>query len=202
MFGIDTSHHNSVINWAEVAKDPQGVGFAYLKATEGQNYIDPMLFTNSKGAANAGLKIGFYHFATLNTDNVVPDAKSEAAFFMATIAKCPKTELPLVLDIETNKAGLDKEEVLVWINTFFGELEKAGFKDPVLYSYTPFLNSNLPPKHGLGNRRLWLAAYVNKQFPQLPIGWKDYWLWQYSAKGSISGITTPVDLNKSNQSIV
>jgi len=202
MFGIDTSHHNSVINWAEVAKDPQGVGFAYLKATEGQNYIDPMLFTNSKGAANAGLKIGFYHFATLNTDNVVPDAKAEAAFFMATIAKCPKTELPLVLDIETNKSGLDKEEVLVWINTFFGELEKAGFKDPVLYSYTPFLNSNLPPKHGLGNRRLWLAAYVNKQVPLLPNGWKDHWLWQYSAKGSISGITTPVDLNKSNQSIV
>lgn len=201
MFGVDTSHHNGVIDWVSVAKDPQGVGFAYLKATEGQNYVDPMLFTNAKNAANAGLKIGFYHFATLNTDNVVADAKAEAAFFMATISKCPKTELPLVLDIETNKAGLDKEEVLVWINTFLAELEKAGFKDPVLYSYTPFLNSNLPPKHGLGNRRLWLAAYVNKQFPQLPTGWKDYWLWQYSAKGQISGIKTPVDLNKSPQSI-
>jgi len=202
MFGIDTSHHNDVIDWKAVAKDPQGVSFAYLKATEGTGYIDPKFYTNAQNAANAGLKIGFYHFATLNTDNVVPDAKAEAAFFMASIAKAPKTELPLVLDIETNKAGLDKEEVLVWINTFFAELEKAGFKDPVLYSYTPFLNSNLPPKHGLGNRRLWLAAYVNKQVPLLPNGWKDYWLWQYTAKGTIPGIKTTVDLNKSQQSIL
>lgn len=201
MFGIDTSHHNANIDWQAVVKDPQGVSFAYLKATEGTGYIDPKFYTNAQNAANSGLKIGFYHFATLNTDNVVNDANAEADYFMKIISTAPKTDLPLVLDIETNKAGLDKDEVLLWINTFFARIEKAGYKDPVLYSYAPFLNANLPPKHGLGTRRLWLAAYVDKQYPLLPNGWKDYWLWQYSAKGKVNGISTTVDLNKSPQSI-
>jgi len=199
MNGIDVSHFQGTIDWS-LAKS--AIDFAYIKCSEGQSSVDSMFMINAINANKAGVKIGYYHFATLNSDDVIGDAKAEAGFFVSNVKKAPAPSLPLVLDIELNKANLDKDEVLSWINTFFKELEVYGYKDSVLYSYTPFLNANLPRTHDLGNRRLWLAAYVNKQFPQLPIGWKDYWLWQYSAKGSISGITTPVDLNKSPQSIL
>ena len=198
MFGIDVSHFQGTVDWA-LAKSQ--IDFAYIKCSEGQSAVDSMFMINAINANKSGVPIGYYHFATLNSEDVLNDARNEANFFVQNVKKVPAPNLPLVLDIELNKANLDKDEVLSWINTFFRELEVFGYKDSVLYSYTPFLNANLPRTHNLGNTRLWLAAYVNKQTPLLPNGWKDYWLWQYSAKGTIAGVKTSVDLNKSNQSI-
>lgn len=194
MKGIDVSHHQGVINWTEVATD--AIEFAIIKATEGTTYIDPKLIVNAEGAKKAGLKVSYYHFASLNTENIEADSKAEAGFFSSIIKKLPAADLPLVLDIESNKANLKPELVRNWIMGFFAELEYLGHLDYVLYSYTPFLNANLPKNHGLGWLRLWIAAYVNKPQPVLPAGWKNYWLWQYSAKGSIAGIKGDVDMNK------
>lgn len=198
--GIDVSHHNALVQWDEVAKDPQQIGYVFIKATEGQNYVDSALKFNATEARKAGLKIGYYHFATLNTSNVVEDATAEARFFISTILKCPAPDMPLVLDIESNKANVPASFVELWIKTFFAELEKLGYKDYLLYSYTPFLNANLPAGHSLGHIRLWLAAYVNTSTPRLPIGWASYYIWQYSAMGKIAGIKAYCDLNKFNKS--
>lgn len=196
MKGIDVSHHQGAINWSKVATDPMPVEFAIIKATEGTTFTDPMLFINAEAAKKAGLKVSYYHFASLNTEDVLTDAKAEAQFFAKRLAQVPPPDLPLVLDIESNKANLKPERVSNWIVAFFAELENLGYIDYVLYSYTPFLNANLPKNHGLGWIRLWIAAYVNKPQPVLPVGWKSYWLWQYSAKGSVTGIKGDVDMNK------
>lgn len=194
--GIDASHHQGHILWGEVAKDKQEIGYAFLKATEGQNYVDSALKYNATEAKKAGLKISYYHFATLNTPNIIPDATAEAIFFVSTIKKCPIPDLPIVLDIETNKAGLSPDQVQLWIKTFFLELSNLGYTDYLLYSYTPFLNANLPSKHQFGNIRLWLAAYTNSLTPRLPNGWNEYFIWQYSAKGRVKGISTECDMNR------
>jgi GH25 family lysozyme M1 (1,4-beta-N-acetylmuramidase) len=195
--GIDVSHHQGKIHFDVVAShnDPK-IDFAIIKATEGVTYIDPKLKTNSIEAKYAGLKISYYHFASLNTHNVISDATAEAKFFVDTISSLPSPDLPLVLDIETNKASLTPSEVLRWVTTFFKELDNLGKTDYVLYSYTPFLNANLPKGHGLGKVRLWIAAYTNKPKPVLPEGWSKEWLWQYSAKGRMVGIVGDVDMNK------
>ncbi|MCW3105229.1 MAG: hypothetical protein JWO09_3669 [Bacteroidetes bacterium] len=202
MNGIDVSHNNGTIDWAKVAANPTKIDFVYIKASEGVGYTDPMFATNAKGAKAAGLKIGFYHFASLNTLNDVPDAKSEADYFMSLIKSAPAADLPYALDIETNKVGLDKAHVLEWINTFFAEMKQGGYNNTILYSYTPFLDSNLPANHNLGNIRLWLAAYVSPARLQLPVGWTQYYIWQNSSTGSVSGITGNVDTNVTTGSIV
>ncbi|MCW3084648.1 MAG: glycoside hydrolase family 25 [Bacteroidetes bacterium] len=202
MNGIDVSHNNGTINWAAVATNATPVDFAYIKASEGVGYTDPTFKFNSEGAKKAGIKIGYYHFASLNTMNDVPDAKAEADYFMSIIKTAPAVDLPYILDIETNKVGLDPAHVLEWINTFFAEMKAGGYSDTALYSYTPFLDANLPANHNLGNVRLWIAAYVSAPAPKLPVGWKEYYIWQKSAKGVISGITGNVDLNVTQQAIV
>src|SRR4051812_9597232 len=102
MNGIDVSHNNGTINWAAVATNATRVDFAYIKASEGVGYTDPTFKVNAEGAKKAGIKIGYYHFASLNTLNDVPDAKAEADYFMSIIKTAPSVDLPYILDIETN----------------------------------------------------------------------------------------------------
>lgn len=193
---IDCSHHNGQINYKEVALNVPIVNGVFLKATQGTGYTDSRLRQNAKGFSDAGIPLSYYHYATLNTREVIKDATEEANYFCSVIRTLPHATLPIVLDIEENKANLSTSEVLGWIKTFFGQLTINGCPEHLLYSYTPFLNANLPQDHGLGNIPLWIAAYVNLPSPRLPIGWTSYHLWQYSAKGRISGINGDVDLNK------
>ncbi len=196
MNGIDVSSNNGIIDWDAVKASTPALDFVYIKATEGVGYIDKKLSYNSKEAKRTDLKIGYYHFSTLNNFNTEIDAISEANYFISSIKEMPKSDLPLILDIETNKVGLSKEQVFSWIKSFFKQLETLGYKDYALYSYTPFLDGNLPTNHNLGTIKLWLAAYVSLEAPKLPHGWSNYWIWQYSSSGKINGIKNNVDLNK------
>lgn len=196
MFAIDLSHHNGQIDFFEVIKNDPKVDFIYLKASQGVGYVDPKLKANALAVHEQDIPIGYYHYASLNTMDVVQDAKAEAQFFMDTIRPLPLPNLPLVLDIEENKANVPKDKVLLWIKTFFEKLSTSGYSDYVLYSYASFLDSNLPKDHGLGNVRLWIAAYVNLAKPKLPRGWDKYHIWQYSAKGKVKGVPTDCDINK------
>ena len=188
---IDVSHHNGNIDWSKVVKTVEGV---YIKTTQGIDYIDHMFLTNANGASATGLKVGYYHFASLNNSDVVTDAKKEAQWFMAAIKKAPKNTLPLVLDIEENKANIPSDKVLLWISTFFYELAQLGCTDYMLYSYSPFLNENLPKVHNLNTIKLWVADYNPPLI--LPKAWKTAFMWQYSQTGKVDGIAGNVDLNK------
>lgn len=197
MFGVDISHHQGDVVFLQVLNNDPHVDFVYLKATEGVSYVDPKLVSNARAADLNNFPIGYYHYASLNTMDVVQDARNEAKFFIDTIRTLPAPKLPLALDIEENKANVPKDKVLLWINTFFETLTAAGHTDYILYSYTSFLDSNLPKNHGLGLIKLWIAAYVNLAKPKFPKGWGKYFIWQYSAKGKVKGINSDCDLNKS-----
>src|SRR3954453_12196349 len=62
-FGVDVSNHQGEIDWRPVAADD--MSFAYIKATEGGDFIDDRFRPNWDGAAAAGLDRGAYHFFTL-----------------------------------------------------------------------------------------------------------------------------------------
>lgn len=190
---IDISSYQKVTDWNKVKATPELEGI-YIKACEGVNSPDPGFDSKAREAINRSIPIGFYHFCTLNDADVVSDARKEARYFV-NLTKPYKASLPYVLDIEDNKKlNLPKDKVCLYIKTFFDELSLLGIKDSMLYSYTPFLNSNLPKDHGLGHLKLWIAAYTVK--PILPVGWDKFYLWQYTSKGFINGITGNVDLNK------
>jgi len=192
MIVIDVSKHQGIIDWAKAFDS--GVRQVFIKVTEGVGYIDPNAVRNSDGAFKANIQVGYYHFASLNDKEEVQDAEKEAKCFLDALKPLAPNSLPIVLDLETNAAKLTKDEVLAWIKAFFKALEAAGHKDYMLYSYEPFLKANLPDNHGLGNIPLWIAAYTNK--PNIPKGWKNYKLWQYSSEGKVAGINGNVDLNQ------
>lgn len=188
---IDISKYQTVSDWSKVKTAVAGV---MIKATEGVGYVDPSFASHVQGAQAAGIPFGCYHFASLNDlSDPTGDATKEAQA-LAAACKPYKLSMPYALDLETNKSSLPPAGVLAWVNAFFAELQRLGINNYVLYSYTPFLDTNLPANHGLGNIPLWLAAYTPA--PKLPKGWAKYWMWQYSSKGSIPGITGNVDLNK------
>lgn len=196
MFGIDVSHHQGKIDWLTVAKSTPKVDFAYIKASTGIGSQDPRAFYNATEAKRSGIKIGYYHFCSLNDKNEIEDATEEARWFIKVIKNLPSFDMPLVLDIEDNNPNvhLDPNEVVNWIGTFFKTLEASGVKDYAIYSYTSFLDEHLPHNHTFGNIKLWIAQY--RSTLTLPRGWNKSWLWQYSAEGRINGISTVVDLNK------
>ena len=59
--GIDVSHWQGDIHWPAVADD--GVRFAFMKATDGTDYVDPTFASNRARARASGLEVGAYHFA-------------------------------------------------------------------------------------------------------------------------------------------
>lgn len=62
-YGIDVSSHQNNIDWSSVRRG--GIDFAFIKATEGGDFVDDHFATNWAGSAAAGLKHGAYHFLTL-----------------------------------------------------------------------------------------------------------------------------------------
>ena len=195
---IDISHHNSKINWLTVASQtvPFKIDGAIIKTSTGVGSYDPRAVYNATEAKKAGLKIGYYHYCSLNEEDELKDSTDEANSFIKILKTLPVADLGVVLDIEDPKKipSLDKNEVLAWIKNFFAVLEANNYKNYVLYSYKPFLDSNLPANHGLGNIPLWIAQY--RTTLTLPVGWKTHWLWQYSDHGSVKGVIGNVDLNK------
>lgn len=194
---IDISENNGTIDWHKVPSNNPKVEGVFIKASEGVGFTDRKLQYNATQAHLAGIPIGYYHFASLNDVNhPKEDAAKEANYFLSTLINCPHETLPLVLDIETNKAGLKPDQVVDYISSFFDVLTHAGKKGFVLYSYSPFLNANLPKDHHFGNIPLWVAQYSNESQPHLPNGWQNYYLWQYTNKGKVNGFLGNVDLNK------
>ena len=199
--GIDVSRWQGTnIDWDKVKAD--GFLFAFVKATDGSAYkrqfID-MEITQANNAKNAGLKIGFYHFAHPNSfGGLDKDAEDEANYFLKTLEEFPKPDLPLVFDFEDEKMVLTQKDTVQWINTFRAIINNAGF-ELMMYSYKSYLDQMLPADHKFGDMPLWLARYPKifdiTKFPENPIGWNSWEIWQYSQQGIVNGIAANTDLN-------
>ncbi len=188
---IDISHHNGKIDWQSVSEEVDSI---FIKATEGVDYLDKMFLKNAIAATEAGLNVGYYHFATPRSHDVETDAKNEANWFIENVKKAPEPTLPLVLDFEDEKIVLNKVDSLLFINTFFRQLILNGYHDIMLYGGTSYLNDHLPANHDLGHIPLWIADYNEPHFT--PVGWDKITLLQHTDKGEIAGINGNVDLNR------
>jgi lysozyme len=198
--GIDVSRWQGTdMNWKQIISD--GNLFSFMKATDGSAYkrqLIEMGIKQATDAKNAGLKIGYYHFAhPNNTGGVEKDAIGEAQFFATTVKEFPKPNFPLVLDLEDEKMNLSPQEAKAWIDIFQTTLKNAGF-ELMIYSTKSFLDRKLPPNHNYGSMPLWLAYYpkvfdINKP-PAIPNGWQLWNIWQYSDHGKVPSLAQ-VDVN-------
>ena len=191
--GIDVSHWQGNINWAKVAG--AGKRFVFLKATDGQDYIDPTFATNRAGARENGLMVGAYHFA--RPDDSAGDAIKEAQFFVEVADPKPGHLLP-VLDIETND-GLSHDEMTAWAHRFVMEVRDLTGVMPFVYTspygwLDRFGDSRRLARDGAP---LWVAHW-GVSSPTLPAGdWdgRGWVVWQHSSTGHVAGIGGDVDLD-------
>lgn len=95
--GMDVSSHQGTVDWHTAAAN--GAKFAYVKVSEGTDYLNPYFAGQYAGSSDAGLLHGAYHFA-------LPDRSSGVAqanyFLQNGAAWTPDGKtLPVLLDIES-----------------------------------------------------------------------------------------------------
>lgn len=181
-YGIDVASHQGTIDWARVAGDD--IGFAYVKATEGADFVDPAFRRNWDGAAAAGLDRGAYHFFTLCR----PGA-AQAANFLRAVPADPAA-LPPAVDVELAgncAARPDRTTVAAELRSFLEAVESAVAQPVVLYVGDDFegryhLRDELD--RPVWHRRVLLRPDVD--------GW---WIWQVHGYARVDGIDGRVDLD-------
>lgn len=186
--GIDISRYQGTVDWHAVAAN--GFAFAFIKATEGEAYQDPVFCKNWDNARQAGLKRGAYHFFQPE----VP-AEKQAQNFIQTV-EMEYGDLPPVLDIEASDE-YPKEFIVERIKAWLYLVELEYSIRPIIYTHFKFYN-----KYIAGNfdeYPIWIAKYG---YRPPPLGGKKQWtFWQYGNKGRIEGVDALVDLNIFNGSL-
>jgi lysozyme len=181
-YGVDVSNHQGEIDWARVAGDD--IEFAYVKATEGGDFVDEWFQRNWGGAAAVGLDRGAYHFFTLCR----PGAE-QAENFLSTLPSDPDA-LPPAVDLELagncserpDRAWIERE-----LGAFLEQVENATGQTVVLYVGDDFegryhIRDELD--RPVWHRRLLIRPNV--------AGW---WIWQVQGNASVDGIDGGTDLN-------
>ena len=182
--GVDVAHYQGRIDWEELAD--HDISFAFIKATEGGDWVDPKFRDNWIGAKRAGLRRGAYHFFTL-----CRDAGEQAAHFLETVGDMSGALLP-VLDAEhlgPCKESAVMRDVAGGVLTFLDEVHGATGTRPVIYTTKTFYEAHLEGK--TPGERFWLRSLINP--PRYgPVDWR---FWQYSGNGRRRGVSGPIDLN-------
>ncbi len=190
---IDVSSNNGAVDFHKVFAS--GMKKVIIRTSIGIGDMDDHFSTNTTNAKNAGMSVSFYHVAFIHEAEAVgTDSANQANYFIENYKKTGVAPEFLVLDIE-NPTKLGKVGCEQWIKTFCDTVNTHTGIDVIIYSNKPWLDAHLPATHKIGIHRLWIANYnVGIKAPPLPIGWKSYFMWQYSEKGSVPGIHGNVDL--------
>ncbi|MEC0233086.1 glycoside hydrolase family 25 protein [Paenibacillus kribbensis] len=187
--GIDVSRYQGTIDWKRVRAD--GKSFAFIKASQGQRYVDPTFITNAKGVRAAGILLGAYHFVDATSVNA---AKAEARHFaevLDQVGGAKTLDFPAVMDYENNPGGLGSAAIHEVALAFLTEFEQVSGRKPMVYTGNAFAAHFKAP---LGSYKLWIARYSTR-VPGDTTAWKSWDFWQYSDSGRVDGIQGPVDLN-------
>lgn len=196
--GIDVSHWQGTIDWAKVRA--AGKRFAFLKASESTDYVDPTYTKNRSGARANGLYVGAYHFAQPGTQS--GDAVAEADHFLAA-AQPARGDLVPVLDLEVTN-GLSPSQLQTWARSFVERIyQKTGLR-AILYVSPAFWRNSMGDTTWFANngyKVLWIAHWTTVSSPSVPAsnwGGEGWTFWQYSSSGTVPGISGRVDLNRYN----
>jgi GH25 family lysozyme M1 (1,4-beta-N-acetylmuramidase) len=216
--GIDVSHHQGTINWSAVKNS--GVKFAFTKATEGVNYVDPKYHANMQGATAAGVWIGPYHFCRIDSLNGVKftsydgspftpgtgpyiDAVSEAEDFLDAIRPYYQSGLylPPVADVEGlpdfGSPSLNRTFISNWVQLFSDTVKNSLGVRPLIYTSKSGANSHYTSAVA-SSHDLWLAWWRGTGTSNPPVHsdtplWNDWVFWQWTNSSSVAGISGNVD---------
>ncbi|MBX3597394.1 MAG: glycoside hydrolase family 25 protein [Rhizobiaceae bacterium] len=186
--GVDVSRWQGDIDWVKLRS--QGANFAYIKATDGGDHLDPMFRTNWRKSHEAGLRRGAYHFFYW-----CRRASEQADWFIRNVPKA-RGALPPVIDVEWNgdsncKRRPSPEQVREKMQVFMDRLEQHYGQRPIIYTAPDFYDDNL--RGAFPNHQFWLRAVA--QHPSKVYGKRKWVFWQYSGSGLSQGVSGRIDLN-------
>ncbi|WP_253182639.1 GH25 family lysozyme [Arthrobacter sp. SW1] len=199
--GQDVSGHQGNVDWASQWR--QGSRFAYVKASEGNYYVNENFAQQYNGSRNVGMIRGAYHFAIPNWSS----AADQARYFVANGGGWSGDgyTLPPVLDIEYNPYegrtingfyfgnvcyDLSAAQMVKWISDFGNTVWSLTGRYPVIYSTTDWWQRCTGNSAAFSNYPLWIAAYPSSKSNSpgtLPASWQTFSLWQYSSTGPFQG---------------
>lgn len=185
LFGFDVSHYQYEIEWKVIdslyKKYP--VDYVFIRSTMGVDGQDQQFKKNWKHAKTRLLVRGAYHYyrpdenSTLQAENFILNTPLEPGDFVP------------VLDVEDYPKEQSVEKMVEGVRNWLQIIESHYGVQPMIYSGENFYELNL--KEHFPNHKIWIAKY--SLFSEKM---KDEWhFWQFTDKGTVPGIETPVDLN-------
>lgn len=187
--GIDVSHYQGNINWGAVKGS--GIKFAFIKATESTNYIDPKFGANYPGAHGAGVIRGAYHFARLGASSGGAQANYFADHGGAWSAD--NLTLPGVVDLE-GSCDRNVADTKAWIHDFYNTYKARTGRDVIIYTSASWWNRCAGGTNEFAAKTpLWVASWTSAGSPTMPSGFGGYTFWQWTDKWSVGGISGAVD---------
>lgn len=177
--GVSVSKHQGDINWIDVVQT--NVRFAYIQATNGATYKDPLFASNVNKSYNAILPTGPYH-----SFEVGQDPNVQLQNFLDSITGHSLVLSPTVIVKTAN--GQSPDKIRQDLKQFMQQLEERTGCTPIIYTYASFFHTNLGPD--FNRYPLWLAEYASLS-PDMPADK----LFQYSDTGNVNGIKGFVDMS-------
>ena len=176
--GIDISHHNGVVDFAQV----KAAGFAFVFAKCSEYVEDSMFEHNRKEAKAQGLLFGAYHFW-----HPIKSIQKQVDLFLKYANPQPGDLLP-VLDWEVTDSVAsiaDRQAGLLWLDAVRSAI---GGKNPIIYGAPYFLQALGLDQKTFAKYPLWIAHY-GVSAPLVPPPWVNWSFWQNSENGSVPGIS-------------
>ena len=172
--GVDVSSYQGEIEWETLAG--QGIQFAFIKATEGSTFQDRYFKANAAGAAETNLRIGAYHFFSLES----PGAE-QALNFIEIVDKASDM-LPPVVDFEVNSEAYSRADIQSELSILLAKLEEHYNMKPIIYvtekSYKLYISGNYH------DYDIWVRNVTGK--PRLCDG-REWAFWQYTNRERLHG---------------
>lgn len=191
--GIDVSYWQGNIDWQKVGD--AGVHFAYIKATEGGDRLDPKFLDNWRRAKEAGVARGAYHFMYW-----CRRANEQARWFMSNVPGDDDDALPPVLDVEWNSRSktcpnrIARADAIAKIKVMLEAMEAHTGKRPIIYTDPKFHREVLEGE--FADYHFWLRSVAAK--PEAKYRARNWAFWQFTTTGRVHGVAGPVDRNSFN----
>ncbi len=182
VYGIDVSHYQGSINWDMVGTD-ENARYVYIKATESNSLVDKCYSRNLKGARNARIPVGVYHFFSPSTSPF-----TQLRNFLDVVNPAHQDLIPIV-DVEKRGHG-HLSHFQNNLSIFLMQLEKVFGVKPIIYTGVNFYNQYLAGR--FTQYRFMIAKYEGEEPPTL-VDDVPIIMWQFTCKGQINGIRCNVD---------
>jgi lysozyme len=189
--GLDVSDYDPDTQWVTVAQ--VGRSFAYVKATEGDDFTNPYFASDWAATKAQGISRGAYHYFHPEIDPL-----SQADYFLSVMGTLSSTDLPAVLDWEETgglSVSAQIQSALVWL----AQVQSVTGKAPVIYVDPSFWNALGNPTQ-FASYPLYIANY-EVTCPFIPAPWSSWTFWQQGT-GPIDGVqSAAADLDEFNGSL-